>query len=121
MFSQRIRKSAGIAVDLADTSQLHDPVLEAAGEVEIAALAVHPGLLPAPCAPVVDREAEPLEVERRPAVEALDDDLAVEIEVDRVGRDLMAVTVVPRAVPLAEEEVELARRVELERERLGVD
>ena len=106
---------------LAVPAQLHDSVLEAAGEVEIAALTVHPRLLPAAGVPVVDREAEPLEVERGAAVEALDDDLAVEVEVDRVGRDVPVLAVVPRAVPLAEPEIELPRGVELEGQRLGVD
>ena len=54
----------GGAVDFAVSPQLHGTVLEAAGEVEVAPLAVDPGLLPALSGPVVDRETEALQVQR---------------------------------------------------------
>jgi hypothetical protein len=83
-------------------------------------VAVDPRLLPAARLAVVDREAQPLEVERRPAVEVLDDDAAPEIEVDGVRAQVAAGAVGPGAVLVAEPEVELARSVELLRDRLGV-
>ena len=64
--------------------QRHLAVLEAAGEVEVVARVVDPGLAPQVGLLVVDRHAHPGELGARPAVEALVDDAIAVLLRDRV-------------------------------------
>ena len=93
------------ALELGAAAQVHLALLEEADEVEVVRVGVDPGLLPAAGAAVVDGEAQPLVLQRRPRVEALDDHGVAEVEVDGVRPPPV---VAPGAVPLAEPEVELA-------------